>query len=299
MEPVQKRFGEVGSMTNPKVAPETLARCPFCDGMPELHWINESGEVLTAWVGCQCGAEFRESRTKETAREKWNTRALSAPAERLTGEALLAAEDERQTKLHELLETIREQIRTEISPEHRPEGLFKNIQDAVYAMRGRTRLLDDAAIVATLASTIFLCRPTGTIHKLKTWPEYFNEVLSGRKPFEWRIDDRDFKLGDTLVLQEYIPNPENPGREGKYTGREITKNVSYIFSPWATNKRTVIMGLAAPALTAGTEREVIVPHEDCLNCSCAEGNRCAGYQVLSTAPAASGADKQHRSPQGE
>lgn len=85
---------------------------------------------------------------------------------------------------------------------------------------------------------------TGTVHKLKTWPEYFNEVLRGRKPFEWRVDDRDFKLGDTLVLQEYIPHPENPGREGKYTGREITKTVSYIFSPWPTNKRTVVMGLA-------------------------------------------------------
>lgn len=92
---------------------------------------------------------------------------------------------------------------------------------------------------------------TGTVHKLKTWPEYFNEVLSGRKPFEWRVDDRDFKIGDTLVLQEYIPHPENPGREGEYTGREITKTVSYIFSPWATNKRTVVMGLALPSTKSG------------------------------------------------
>jgi hypothetical protein len=66
---------------------------------------------------------------------------------------LLAAEDERQSKLHELLETIREQIRLEVKPEHRPEGLFKNIQDAVYAMRGRTALLNDAAIIAALHST--------------------------------------------------------------------------------------------------------------------------------------------------
>ncbi|HEV2155434.1 hypothetical protein [Bradyrhizobium sp.] len=76
--------------------------------------------------------------------------ALSAPPQRLQDMAaalrLLMAEDERQSKLHELLETIREQIRTGIEPEHRPEGLFKNIQDAVYAMRGRTRLMDDAAI---------------------------------------------------------------------------------------------------------------------------------------------------------
>jgi hypothetical protein len=60
---------------------------------------------------------------------------------------LLTNEDGRQDKLHDLLETIREQIRLEVAPEHRPEALFTNIQNAVYAMRGRTRLLDDAAIV--------------------------------------------------------------------------------------------------------------------------------------------------------
>ncbi len=65
---------------------------------------------------------------------------------------LLAAEDERQSKLHELLETIREQIRLGVPPEHRPEGLFKNIQDAVYAMRGRTPLMNDAAIIGGLVS---------------------------------------------------------------------------------------------------------------------------------------------------
>lgn len=64
---------------------------------------------------------------------------------------LLAAEDERQAKLHDILETIREQIRLEVPPEHRPDGLFKNIQDAVYAMRGRTPLMNDAAITAAIS----------------------------------------------------------------------------------------------------------------------------------------------------
>ncbi len=63
---------------------------------------------------------------------------------------LLATEDGRQDKLHDLLETIREQIRIEVAPEHRPDGLMTNIQNAVYAMRGRTRLMDDAAIVAAI-----------------------------------------------------------------------------------------------------------------------------------------------------
>ena len=66
---------------------------------------------------------------------------------------LLAAEDDRQSKLHELLEVIREQIRCEVAPEHRPDGLFRNIQDAVYAMRGRTPLTNDMAIVAALSAS--------------------------------------------------------------------------------------------------------------------------------------------------
>jgi len=65
---------------------------------------------------------------------------------------LLAAEDDRQSKLHELLETIREQIRLEVEPEHRPDGLFGNIQNAVYAMRGRTPLMNDAAITSALSA---------------------------------------------------------------------------------------------------------------------------------------------------
>ena len=65
---------------------------------------------------------------------------------------LLTAEDERQAKIHDLLETIREQIRLGIAPGHRPDGLMANIQNAVYALRGRLRLVDDAAIIAALAS---------------------------------------------------------------------------------------------------------------------------------------------------
>jgi ASC-1-like (ASCH) protein len=43
-------------------------------------------------------------------------------------------------------------------------------------------------------------------HILKTWPEYFKEVEAGTKTFEVRKDDRNFKVGDTLLLVEYTPN---------------------------------------------------------------------------------------------
>lgn len=60
------------------------------------------------------------------------------------------------------------------------------------------------------------------IHELKTWPEYFNEVYQGRKNFEVRINDRDYKVGDELMLMEWDKIDES------YTGREIYCKVTYI-----------------------------------------------------------------------
>lgn len=51
-------------------------------------------------------------------------------------------------------------------------------------------------------------------HYLKTWPEYYKEVMSGNKLFEARKNDRDFIQGDEVVLDEWDPNFE------EYTGRQ-------------------------------------------------------------------------------
>lgn len=60
------------------------------------------------------------------------------------------------------------------------------------------------------------------IHELKTWNEYFEEVFMGRKTFEVRKNDRNFKKGDLLILKEWNPKTE------KYTGRIISRGVSYV-----------------------------------------------------------------------
>jgi hypothetical protein len=97
---------------------------------------------------------------------------------------------------------------------------------------------------------------SGRIHKLKTWPRYFDAILSGEKKFECRVDDRAFKVGDTLVLQEWAPLRENYGcKEGTYTGREITKLVTFIFSTQPTHERTVVMSLRNQP---GESREAII-----------------------------------------
>ncbi len=61
-----------------------------------------------------------------------------------------------------------------------------------------------------------------TTHELKTWPPYYDAIVEGKKKFEYRKNDRDFKLGDMLLLQEW-----NPDRR-EYTGEQILAEVTYI-----------------------------------------------------------------------
>ncbi|MER1815850.1 DUF3850 domain-containing protein, partial [Proteus mirabilis] len=40
-------------------------------------------------------------------------------------------------------------------------------------------------------------------HELKINPQYFNQVRIGAKKAEFRRADRDFQVGDILVLREF------------------------------------------------------------------------------------------------
>lgn len=42
-------------------------------------------------------------------------------------------------------------------------------------------------------------------HHLKSWPVFFERVISGTKTYEIRRNDRDFRVGDVLYLQEWDP----------------------------------------------------------------------------------------------
>jgi len=56
----------------------------------------------------------------------------------------------------------------------------------------------------------------------KAWPEIFERVLSGEKKFDLRLADRDYGVGDILVLREWDPTTR------KYTGRVIEKKITYV-----------------------------------------------------------------------
>lgn len=58
------------------------------------------------------------------------------------------------------------------------------------------------------------------IHAVKQKPGYFEDVLCGRKTFEVRQNDRDYREGDLLALNEYDENG--------YTGRCCLAKIDYI-----------------------------------------------------------------------
>ena len=62
------------------------------------------------------------------------------------------------------------------------------------------------------------------IHALKEHPEHFNNVISGKKTFEVRKNDRDYKTGDLLALNEYDPEKKI------YTGRSCLVYIDYILN---------------------------------------------------------------------
>ena len=59
-----------------------------------------------------------------------------------------------------------------------------------------------------------------TVEK-KILPEYFDDVFTGRKKFELRLDDEEINAGDILVLKEWDPIQK------EYTGRVMEKKVTY------------------------------------------------------------------------
>ena len=86
-------------------------------------------------------------------------------------------------------------------------------------------------------------------HKLKIKPEYYRAVLSGRKTFELRKDDRDYQEGDliqfTIVENELTGNGMIPHCKKEITREELYQ-ITYILKnvpEYGLDKEYCILGI--------------------------------------------------------
>ena len=75
------------------------------------------------------------------------------------------------------------------------------------------------------------------IHELKCWETPFEASIERLKTAEFRLNDRGFQVNDLIILQEYCPHTK------KYTGREITAEITHIQEGFGIPKGYVMLSL--------------------------------------------------------
>jgi len=87
-------------------------------------------------------------------------------------------------------------------------------------------------------------------HCLKIWPKQFEAVRINQKRFEIRVNDRDFKEGDLLVLEEWDPTTKT------YSGRVVYRVVGFIEKgSWGLPPNLCVMSLEGSALNRPDKAE--------------------------------------------
>lgn len=64
-----------------------------------------------------------------------------------------------------------------------------------------------------------------TIHELKSWPDQFESLAKKKKRHDVRRFDRDFRVGDWVMLREWDPCPS------EFTGNQIFREITHITAP--------------------------------------------------------------------
>lgn len=108
------------------------------------------------------------------------------------------------------------------------------------------------------------------IHDVKENIKYFDDVLYGIKEFEIRRNDRDYQVGDTLVLREYDGN--------EYTGRQIARKIKYMHigtGEYGLSDGYCVLGLHDIALQSKLKKKSTM--YKCLSCGWETGKQAAEF----------------------
>lgn len=103
-------------------------------------------------------------------------------------------------------------------------------------------------------------------HYVKSWAHFFDAIKDGKKLHDLRKLDRDYNVGDILVLQRY------DNINGNYTGEEIEVEITYItsnkvpcaFSSSALDRDYGIFSLRllTNCIVTDDRPELFVPHKN-------------------------------------
>lgn len=92
----------------------------------------------------------------------------------------------------------------------------------------------DEMIHGARAGAVPAARSLPKVHRVKSWPEQFRAIVTGRKRFEVRRDDRNYQPGDTIELLEFTPELNQlqlvkaEGVPGRVTGRCWMGVIGYV-----------------------------------------------------------------------
>lgn len=75
-------------------------------------------------------------------------------------------------------------------------------------------------------------------HEVKCWPEGYAAIADGSAPFSLRRNDRHYKVGDKIKFLEY------DDRKGVFTGREVTRRITFMIEGVGPGGITPLHGLA-------------------------------------------------------
>lgn len=83
-------------------------------------------------------------------------------------------------------------------------------------------------------------------HTLKCWPDYFDAIQRGEKPFDVRRDDRGFQKGDTLLLQKFDPKRQRYVTSPFDHICELRRKVTYVLTggQFGIEPGYVVLGLS-------------------------------------------------------
>ena len=97
------------------------------------------------------------------------------------------------------------------------------------------------------------------VHAVKCLPKYFAPLSTGDKTFEVRKNDRPYRVGDYLAVNEFVPESEDPydnmpetpistderrADGGRYSGKCLIFKITYILEEEEFCKNgIVILGL--------------------------------------------------------